>query len=150
MRDIPATLEKARAEIAGKASGMLLDVDLTTLDHLATQGNLPVDYLVVGVEHTPEAEKAVDRATAKFESLRDRNRVGVVFTRVSAENAEDLPDQTEDAHLPVLGYWPADYRLATADEFSASGPQQAQPHQPYLSAIARLASLLIRLAPLTR
>lgn len=150
MRDTPAMLAQARAEVAGKASVILLDADVATLDTiLGHSPTPPFDYVIVGAEHTPEGEKSAQRTAARFEALRDRNKVGVVFTRVSSEDTKEIPQQTDEG-LPVLGHYPADYRLAMADDYSAITTQVSTPHQPYLAAVMRLATLLIRLVPLMR
>ncbi len=153
MRDLPALLRKARAEVTGKASCILVDADLTLLDALAGADEelRMVDYLLLAIDHTAEGEKSADRLANRFLPLRDRSRIGLAFARIppNEEEIADLPEQTDDL-LPILGYWPADYRLATADDMLAAGTAFPEPHQAYLDAIARLATRLMRLVPLTK
>jgi hypothetical protein len=153
MRDLPALLRMARAEVVGKASCIVLDADLTALDTLVTTDEelRSLDYLLLAIDHTTEGEKTADRLANRYLPLRDRNRIGLAFARIPPVEAQiaDLPEQT-DAQLPILGYWPADYRLATADDLIASGTSFPEPHQAYLDAMTRLATRLMRLVPLTK
>ncbi len=151
MRDMPAMLTQARAQVSGKASAIMLDVDVPTLDGLLlgtrTAG---VDYLLIAAEYTADGQKSLDRVAARYETLGARDRIGVAFARLSRDESEELPAQT-NGKLPVLGYWPADYRLAMVDDYQSAPSGIAQePHQPYLAAITRLATRLIRLVPLAR
>lgn len=148
-RDLPALLMKARGEVAGRATCLLLDADLATLDalHAADEDLRLVDFVVLATEHTAEATKGAERVASRYPALRERNKFGIAFARIPDTNIAEMPEQTEN-HLPILGYWPADYRLATSDDVaSAIVPE---PHQPYLDAIALLATRLARLTPLVR
>ncbi|MBA3823364.1 MAG: hypothetical protein H0X24_05570 [Ktedonobacterales bacterium] len=148
-RDLPALLTKARGEVAGRATCLLLDADLATLDALqaADEDLRLVDFVLLATEHTAEAEKGAERVANRYPSLRERNKFGLAFARIPGPDTEEMPEQTEN-HLPILGYWPADYRLATSDDLtSAIVPE---PHQPYLDAIGLLATRLTRMTPLLR
>jgi hypothetical protein len=151
MRDIPALLTKARAEVGGKASCLLLDADLATLDALlAADEDLGlVDYLLLATDHTDEGAKIADRLGNRYLALRERNKFGIVFARIAQDDTKDLPEQTDD-RLPILGFWPADYRLATSDDLTTTATIVPEPHQPYLDAIAGIATRLSRLTPLLR
>ncbi len=148
-RDLPALLLKARGEVAGKAACLLLDADLATLDALqaADEELRLVDFVLLATEHTAEAEKGAERVANRYLPLRERNKFGLAFARVPGNDTEDIPEQTDD-RLPILGFWPADYRLATSDDGATA--IVPEPHQPYLSAIATLATRLARLTPLLR
>jgi hypothetical protein len=151
MRDLPALVRKARSEVTGRATCIVLDIDLTALETLATlDADLrTIDYLLVAEDYTTEGEKAADRLAARFAPLRERNRFGLAFARIAPEERTELPEQTDD-QLPILGFWPADYRLATADEMAATGTAIPEPHQAYLDAMTQLATRLARLVPLSK
>lgn len=151
MRDVGGLLKRARDEVAGRACCLLVDCDLTTLEALNAvdgEGRL-LDYLLLAADPTPDGEKAVGRLAERFITLREHNRIGVAYARIPTEAVADLPEQTND-ELPILGYWPADYRLAAVDDFAAAGTPFPEPHQPYQDAMARLATRLARLVPLTK
>jgi hypothetical protein len=148
-RDLPALLMKARSEVAGRATCLLLDADLAMLDTLQTADDdlRLVDFVVLATEHTIEATKGAERVANRYPALRDRHKFGLAFARIPGTDTAAIPDMTED-ELPILGYWPADYRLATSDDVaSAIVPE---PHQPYLDAINALAIRLARQTPLLR
>ena len=151
LRDIPALLTKARAEVGGRASCLLLDADLATLDalHAADEEMRLADYVLLAADHTDEGEKNAERLANRYLALRERNKFGVAFARIADDTIEDLPEQTDD-QLPILGFWPADYRLATSDDLTTASAITPEPHQPYLDAIAAIATRLTRLAPLLR
>lgn len=151
MRDLPALLRKARSEVTGKAAVILLDADLTALDAIAAADEevRAIDYLLLATDYTADGEKAADRLATRFQALRDRNRFGLAFARIAPEEIGELPEQTDDL-LPILGYWPADYRLATSDDLVTAGTTLPEPHQLYLDAMARLATRLMRLVPLIK
>lgn len=151
LRDLPALVRKARSEVAGRATCILLDADLTALETLATVDEelRTIDYLLVAEDYTTEGEKAADRLAARFEPLRERNRFGLAYARIAPEERAELPEQTDD-QIPILGYWPADYRLATADDMLATGTSISEPHQTYLDAMTQLATRLSRLVPLSK
>ena len=149
-RDLPGLLRQARAEVTGKASCILLDVDQIALEGYAEDfTRVGIDYLLIASEFTAEGQKTTDRLAQRYGNLLDRERIGAAFARVSGDEIAELPQQT-DGGLPVLGHWPADYRLATSEDDLSAGALSAEPHQPYLAAISRLATHLIRLVPLAR
>lgn len=150
LRDLPALLSRLRQEVGGKVRCVLIDADLGSIEKaLHTDPYLALDYLLFATEATSEGQMAADRFAARHEALSGRQRCGVVLARVHADpkDLEDLPQETEGG-LPVIGYWPADYRLATSDDYSASGGALAEPHQPYQAAITRLATRVMRLVGL--
>lgn len=148
LRDLPVLLKQARADVAGKAACILIDIDEISLEaHADTIATLGIDYLLLACEDTIEGQKSVERVARRYEDLLTRSRIGVAFARVSTDQIDDLPQQTDDG-LPILGYWPADYRLAMTNEEISAGASPAEPHQPYQTAIALLATHLIRLVPL--
>ncbi len=149
-RDLPGLLRQARAEVTGKASCILLDVDQIALEGYAEDfARVGIDYLIIASEFTAEGEKTADRLAQHYGDQLERERIGVAFARISNEEIAELPLRT-DGGLPVLGHWPADYRLATSEDDMAAGGLPAEPHQPYLAAIAQMATRLIRLVPLAR
>lgn len=151
LRDLRAMLRQMRAEVSGRASCVILDIDQTVLESRGRENaQLGIDFLLLATEYTSEGQKTVDRLAQNYEDLQTRGRIGVAFARVSDGQIGDLPQQTENGQLPILGYWPADYRLAMTDDYIAAGTPPTEPHQPYLSAISLLAQRLIRLVPLTR
>ena len=150
LRDLPTLLKQARSEIAGKAACILLDIDEISLEaHANTIATLGIDYLLFASEYTTEGQKAVEHVAKRYEDMLLRNRIGVAFARVSTDEIDELPQQTNDG-LPILGYWPADYRLAMSNEDISAGASPTDPHQAYQVALSLLANRLIRLVPLTR
>ena len=151
LRDLPALIKKAREEVAGRVACLLLDVDLPALEALAPveEDLRAIDYLLLATDHTPDGEKVADRLAARFAPLRDRNHFGIAFARLASEMSADLAEQTDD-EIPIVGYWPADYRLAAVDDFAATGTAFPEPHQPYQDAMTRLATRLMRLVPITK
>ncbi len=147
LRDIPGLLTRMRADVQGKIRCILIDGEASQLEH--AQG-LPagkgIDYLLIASEATIDGQQVAKKVAERFESLRERQSVGVVFARVNGKDMEDLPQETADG-LPVLGYWPADYRLALTDEDAALSVS-TEPHPTYLAAITRLGTTLARLVGL--
>lgn len=74
----------------------------------------------------------------------------MIFSRVEPAVAAELPDKTDDRHLPVLGSYPADYLLAAGDDYSLKGGEPSWPHDKYLHAMLRIGRGLVRLVPLHR
>jgi len=151
LRDLPALLKKARDEVAGHATCLLLDADLAILDtlHAADEELRLVDFVVLAAERTAEAEKNAERVANRYLALHERHKFGLAFARIPVNDAQDIPEQTDD-HLPILGYWPADYRLATSDDAANASAIVPEPHQPYLDAIGAIATRLARMTPLLR
>lgn len=148
--DLQPALERARRETAGRADVLLLDVDAAVLEH-ANGLDLGIDFVVAVTEPTTAGQAAADHIA---EHLRDaqppHGRVGVVFSRVDAPTAGDLPQQTEHRHLPVIGYYPADYLLASGDAYSLKGGDSSYPHDTYLYALLRLGQKLAQIVPLEK
>jgi hypothetical protein len=151
LRDLHGMLNKARAEVAGHAACLLLDIDLTALDTLANgDGDLRIiDYLLLATDHTPEGERTANQFVGRFAPLHEYRRYGAAFARIAADAVPDLPEET-NAGVPILGYWPADYRLAAMDDFAAAGTPFPEPNQAYFDAMGLLATRLARLTPLTK
>jgi len=103
--------------------------------------------MVIATEFTNDGQKDASAMAATFEYLQERNRIGVAFARVRVgqDGADDIPTETTD-RLPVIGMWPADYRLAMSEEYTEETPL---PQQTYQTEVLRLAQRLIRLTPLT-
>lgn len=149
-RDVLPALEQARRETAGKADVILLDIDGAVLER-AGGFALGVDYVVVVTEHTPAGQVAADHAAERLHDQEPPHaRVGVVFGRVDAPSAAELPEQTETRHLPVIGHYPADYLLAGGDAYSLKGGEPSWPHDSYLCALLRLGQKLSQIVPLQR
>lgn len=145
---LPALLRAVRQQTRGKVDVVLLDGDVAALES-AGGFAAPIDYLLALIDPTEIGQKT---AEALAERLGDApppmGRLGVVFTRVNASETASVPDQTEDRHLPVLGYFPADYLLAGDDSSQRRGKTPAVPHDDYLQAVRRLSRTLINLARL--
>lgn len=149
-RDVLPALEQARKQTAGKADVILLDVDGAVLER-AGGFALGIDYVVVMTEHTPAGQDAADHAAERLHDDEPPHaRVGVVFARVDAPSASELPAQTEKRHLPVIGHYPADYLLAGGDAYSLKGGEPSWPHDSYLYALLRLGQRLSQMVPLQR
>jgi hypothetical protein len=147
LRDITRMIQQAKEQVTGRASCIIFDIDSTVAEHyLVGLESPPIDFLILVTEHTTESEHDIERLASHFEPMLTRNTIGVVYTRVSLDEVDDLPQQT-DGGLPVLGYWPADYRLAIGDDYDIG---QKLPLNPYQTAINRMATLLSRRLALTR
>lgn len=149
-QDLQPALERALRETAGRADVLLLDVDAALLEH-AKGLDLGVDYVIAVAEPTSAGQAAADHiAEHMHDAQPPHGRVGVVFSRVDAPSAADLPEQTERRHLPVIGYYPADYLLAGGDAYSLKGGESSYPHDTYLYALLRLGQKLAQTVPLER
>jgi len=149
-QDVPLALERARHETAGKADVILLDIDDALLDRVGGFA-LGVDYVVAVTEHTAAGQTAAERLAERLhDDPAPHGRVGVVFSRVDAPTATELPQRTERRELPVIGYYPADYLLAAGDAYSLKGGDTANPHDTYLYALLRLGQRLAAIVPLRR
>ncbi|MBF6590105.1 MAG: tyrosine-protein kinase family protein [Ktedonobacterales bacterium] len=148
--DLGPLLTQARRETAGKVDVLLVDADAALLER-ADALNAGVDYVVVVTESSEGGQAAADRIAERLrDELPPLGHVGVVFSRMDAPLAEDLPEKTDRRGLPVLGYYPADYLLAAGDDYSLKGSEPSWPHDTYLYALLRLGRSLIRLVPLHR
>jgi MinD-like ATPase involved in chromosome partitioning or flagellar assembly len=150
MHDIPALVEQARRETTGHADVILLDIDAALLEHSGGFAT-GVDYVVTVTEPTEAGQQAADRIAERLhDALPPYGRVGVVFSRIDAPSASSLPESTSKRHLPVIGYYPADYLLASGEDYSLKGGDAAAPHDTYLFAMLRLGQRLMQLVPLKR
>ncbi len=148
--DLQPALERARRETAGRADVLLLDVDAALLEH-ANGLDLGIDYVVAVTEPTPTGQAAADHIAHHLgDAQPPHGRVAVVFSRVDAPSAGELPERTEQRHLPVIGYYPADYLLAGGDAYSLKGGESSYPHDTYLYALLRLGQKLTQIVPLER
>lgn len=149
-QDVPLALDRARRETAGKADVIVLDIDDALLERVGGFA-LGVDYVVAITEHTPAGQTAAERLAERLhDDPAPHGHVGVVFSRVDAPTAADLPQRTERRELPVIGYYPADYLLAAGDAYSLKGGNVATPHDTYLYALLRLGQRLASIVPLQR
>lgn len=148
--DARPVLEQARKQTAGRADVILLDVDAALLERTGGFA-LGLDYVVAVTEHTQAGQDAADRIAQRLKDERPpHGKVGVVFSRVDAPTAAELPDHTDGRGLPVLGYYPADYLLAGGDAYSLKGNESSWPHDTYLYALLRLGQTLKQVVPLHR
>ena len=148
--DMGPVLQQARKQTAGRADVILLDVDAALLER-AGGFALGLDYVVAVTEQTPAGQDAADRIAQRLgDEPPPHGRVGVVFSRVDAPSAAELPGRTENRGLPVLGYYPADYLLAGGDAYSLKGNESSWPHDTYLYALLRLGQTLKQIVPLQR
>jgi MinD-like ATPase involved in chromosome partitioning or flagellar assembly len=149
-QEMRAVLDRARRETAGRADVLLLDVDAALFERA---GGLAagVDYALVVTEPTPQGQESADRVAERLsDEPPPHGRVGVVFSRVDAPGAGELPERTESRHLPILGYYPADYLLAGGDAYSLKGGDPSPPHETYLYALLRVGQKLCQIVPLVR
>ena len=147
--DLPQLLQQARRQTTGRVDVMLVDVDGAPLERA---GGLAagIDHILLVTQASPSGQASAERLAHRLDNEPAHGRVGVVFSRVDAPSAASLPERTEDDHLPVLGYYPADYLLANGDEYSLKGSDPSWPHDNYLYALLRLGRLLMRTVPLHR
>src|SRR5262249_22214934 len=149
-QDIRPALERARVATAGRADMLLLDIDMPLLER-AGGFRLDLDYVLAVTSPTLAGQNTADRIAERLhDELPPHGRMGIIFSRVDGPTAGELPQQTEHRHLPVLGWYPADYPLASGDAYSLKGSEPAFPHDSYLHALMRLAQRLIQLVPLQR
>jgi hypothetical protein len=148
--DLGTLLAQARRQTAGKVDVLLLDADAALLER-ADALRHGVDFVVAVTEASEGGQDAADRIAERLgDEQPPMGRVGVIFSRVDATLMEDLPEQTDRRHLPVLGYFPADYLLAAGDDYSLKGGEPSWPHEKYLLALRRIARALKSLVPLHR
>lgn len=141
-------LARAREQAAGKIDVILLDMDASYLERAGGVA-AGLDYVMIFIEHTEAGMREADHLAGRLDDTPPPwGAVAAVLTRVSAASLHDLPACTPERGLPVLGELPADYLLATGDDYSLKGEQPHTPHDTYLDAISRLAYALIRIAHL--
>lgn len=139
-------LQRARSQAAGKVDVILLDMDAS---YLLRAGGVAagVDYALVFIEHSEMGMREADHLAERLDPTPPPwGAVAAVLTRVSAANLEDLPQRTPEAGLPVLGELPADYLLATGNDYSLTSEEPRAPHDAYLGAVNRLARTLVQIA----
>jgi hypothetical protein len=147
-QDVRPALDRARIETAGKADVMLLEVDAALLERVGGFA-LDLDYVLAVADPTDLGQRTAERIAERLgDEPPPHGRVGIVFSRVDAPTAAELPEQSKKRHLPVLGYYPADYLLAGGDAYSFKGGESSSPHASYLHALTRLAQKLICNVPL--
>jgi hypothetical protein len=143
-------LAQACQQTAGRVDVLLLDADASLLEHAGGLA-LGMDYVAVVTAATLEGQHAVERMAERLgDAPPPYGKVGVVFSRVSAEEVGELKEQTEQRKLPVIGHYPADYLLAAGDDYSLTGGEPSWPHERYLLAMGRLGRILMRRVPLRR
>ena len=145
---LASVLESARQRVAGRADCLLVDVDALLLEH-AGGVQVGIDYLVLAIDNTAEARQGATKLAERLGALDPGGHAGVLFARVPAQEDQNLETRLEGG-LAVLGSLPADYLLATADDYAVRGGPPPSPHEAYLSAINRVALTLVRLVPLRR
>src|SRR5579871_677705 len=141
-------LEGARQRVAGRADCVLVDVDALLLEHAGGM-QVGIDYLVLAIDNTQEARQGATKLAERLGALDPGGHAAVLFARVPAQEEQNLETRLEGG-LAVLGSLPADYLLATADDYAVRGGPPPAPHEAYLTAINRIATTLIRLVPLRR
>ena len=145
-KQLPQVLERVRQQIAGKVDCLLVDVDALFLEHAGGM-QVGADYIVIAIDNTTDARLGATRLAEHLGALQATGHSGVIFARVPAGEDEHL-EMKLDGGLVVLGSLPADYLLATSDDYSTKGAQLPSPHEAYLSSITRLANTLVRLVGL--
>ena len=147
---LSALLERARRETLGKVDVMLLDVDASLLHSI---GGLAagIDYATIFVEAGETGLHDADQLGAQLdEDPSPYGRVGVALCRTDLRGSDELPQQTPEHRLPVLGGFPADYLLAASEDYAVKGGEVKSPHDDYLVAIRQLARTLAEIVPLRR
>ncbi len=148
-KQLPQVLARVRQQIAGKVDCVLVDVDALFLEH-AGGVQVGVDYLILAIDNTADARVGATKLAERLGAMKPPGHAGALFARVPAGEDEQL-EMKLDGGLVVLGSLPADYLLATAEDYYATkGAPLPSPHEAYLSAITRLANTLVRLVPLHR
>jgi hypothetical protein len=148
--DLGPLLVQARRQTTGKVDVLLLEADAALLER-ADALHHGVDYVLAVTEASDGGQAAADRIADRLrDDLPPLGRMGVVFSRVDSKLIENLPEKTDERHLPVLGYFPADYLLAAGDDYSLKGGEPSWPHEKYLHALQRIGRALIPLVPLRR
>ncbi|MEO7000174.1 MAG: hypothetical protein ABI068_00065 [Ktedonobacterales bacterium] len=146
---LAGVLAQAQRQTRGKVDVLLLEADAAWLERAG--GVHVVDYTLMLVEPSAQGQEAADHIAHRLgDQLPPYGRVGVVFGRADVSALENLPDRTENRHLPILGAYPADYLLAAGDDYSLKGGEPSWPHDNYLTAMLRLARQLARAVPLFR
>ncbi len=146
----PALLARARRETLGKVDTLLLDVDASLLQSIGGLG-AGIDYVTIFVEAGDAGLRDADQLGAQLDDQPPPyGHVGVALCRTEVQRIDDLPQQTPEHRLPVLGGFPADYLLAASDEYMARGGAAKSPHDDYLIAIRQLARTLAEIVPLRR
>jgi len=145
---LASVLQRARQQVAGRVDCILVDVDALGLEHGGGM-QVGIDYLIIAIDNTEEARQGAIRLAERLGVLAAGGRAGVFFARVPPQESEQLEMQL-DKGLVVLGSLPADYLLATAEDYLPKGSPLPAPHEAYGSAITRIAYTLIRLVPLRR
>lgn len=146
---LAALIRSARQQTRGRVDVLLLDIDGSMLESGGgfTAG---VDYVLALVDPTENGQRAADHLAEHLgDAPPPQGQLGVVFCRANETEAEHFPQQTEHRHLPIAGYFPADYLLA-GDDVGQRGGHPIVPHEGYLQAVARLSRMIKRLARLRR
>ncbi len=141
-------LQRARQQVAGKVDCILVDVDALVLEHAGGM-QVGIDYLVIAIDNTGEARQGAVKLAERLGALEPGGRAGVFFARVPPQESEQLEMQL-DKGLVVLGSLPADYLLATTEDYLPKGSPLPAPHEAYIGAITRIAQTLIRMVPFRR
>lgn len=146
---LPALLERAKQETAGKVDVLLLDIDAALL-HSPSGLTAGVDYAVILIESGETGMRDADQLGAHLDNTPPPyGHVGVALGRTDALESEDAPQQTPERR-PILGGFPADYLLAASDDYSLKDAEVKAPHDAYLIAIRQLARALAEIVPLRR
>lgn len=145
-KQLSQVLARVRQQIAGKVDCVLVDVDALFLEHAGGM-QVGVDYLILAIDNTADARVGATRLAERLGAIKAPGHAGALFARVPAGEDEHL-EMKLDGGLVVLGSLPADYLLATAEDYTTKTTPLPSPHEAYLSAITRLANTLVRLVPL--
>jgi hypothetical protein len=147
---LPALLERARKETLGKVDTLLIDADASLLQRIGGLSS-GIDYVTLLVEAGETGLRDADQLGIQFDDrLPPYGRVGVALCRTDTHRPDDLPQQTPEHGLPILGGFPADYLLAASDDYVVKGAEVRSPHEEYLVAIRQLARTLAEIVPLRR
>ncbi|MGE5334545.1 MAG: hypothetical protein ACM3N4_07590 [Nitrososphaerota archaeon] len=147
---LAAVLKAARQQTHGRVDVMLLDTDVAFLES-AGGFAASIDYVLALVDPTDAGQKAAEQLAERLgDAPPPGGHLGVVLSRVNSSEASQIPQQTSERRLPIVGHFPADYLLAGDDSSQRHGIAPAVPHDEYLQAVQRLSRIVIGLAQLRR
>lgn len=145
---LSALVRTARQRTRGKVDVILLDTDVAALES-AGGFAAPIDYVLVLIDPTETGQKTAETLAERLgDAAPPMGRVCVAYSRMNGSDAASVPQQTEERHLPVIGYFPADYLLAGDESSQRRDKPPAIPHDDYLQAVRRLSRTLMNLARL--
>lgn len=140
MHMLPIMLRQAKQQIANMATCIVLDIDMNQIEQQFHGDDArAIDYLIMASGNTPEEIHQTGAAVEGLNHFLAIDHLGIAYSRISLEQAQDIPHTTEEQSIPIIGYWPADFLLAVDPDLNNA---QSMPHETYLQAIHQLAQRL--------